>query len=363
MSGSHLEHMIDRLQAVISQATGAPLDGETVTRVVEVLRAATSGAADRPAGGEFESREVTILLADLRGFSAMSEEHPPEIMLRLLNDFLSRMIEVVYRHGGKIDKFMGDAIMVLFGAHARREDDALRAVTCGVEMQTVVVTLNRESRQKGLPNLFLGIGINTGTVLAGMLGSKQYSEFTVIGSEVNLAARIEAFSLRGQVLVSASTWQRCEGIETGEPMDVYVKGRTQSVPIREVLGIPRLGLKVPRQEVRRSHRVKVKIPFTYQIVRNKIVMPERLHGTILNIGYHGVLADFSQDLDRYSEIRLEVNLSLIGLVAADIYARTVTARLVPERCVMGVEFTSVSTETDAQIKHFVQLLIQGSETQ
>jgi adenylate cyclase len=354
---------MDPLQEVVAQATGTPLDGASTHRVEAVLMAAMSSARGLPQAGEFASRDVTILLADLRGFTALSEEHPANVMLGLLNDFLGRMIEVVHRHGGVIDRFMGDSIMALFGAQLWREDDARRAVTCAVEMQIIAEAMNRENRQKGLPNLHLGIGINTGTVLAGMLGSKQYSEFTVIGREVNLAARIEALSLRGQVLVSESTYRQCDHIDSGEPIDVYVKGTSRPVPIREILGIPALGMKVPRQELRRSHRVKVNIPFAYQLVRNKNVLPERLHGTILNIGYCGVLAALAQELDRYSEIRLELDLSLVGHVATDICARTVTTGVDGQRSRTGIEFTSVSPESDAHIKHFVQLLIQGSEIQ
>ncbi len=364
MSGSDIERMIDRLQEAIAQATGAPLDGASMTRVEAVLRSATATDAEGlPAAGQFAGREVTILLADLRDFTAMLEEHTAEMMVGLLNDFFSRMIEVVYRHGGVIDKLMGDSIMVLFGAQLRREDDAQRAVVWAVEMQIILEAMNRENRQKGLPSLYLGIGINTGTVLAGRLGSQQHSEFTVVGREVNLASRIEALSLRGQVLVSESTYRQCDRIDSGERMEVYVKGRSWPVPIREVLGIPALGMKVPRQEVRRSPRVKVSIPFAYQLVRNKIVMPERLHGTILNIGYYGVLAQLAQGLDRYSEIRLELNLSLVGHIATDVYARTVTARPDEEHRRTGLEFTSISAETDAHIRRLVQLLIQGSETE
>jgi adenylate cyclase len=356
VSGSDIERIIDRLQDVIAPTTG--------TRRGEAAgKDALAGAKGLPMAGEFASREVTILIADLRGFTAMSEDHPADVMIDLLNDILSRMIEVIYRHGGTVDKFMGDSIMVVFGAHDRHEHDARRAVACAVEMQIVMEAINRQIRQKRISNLYLGIGINTGTVLAGMLGSKQYSEFTVIGREVNLASRIEAFSLRGQVLISESTYHKFDKIECGEPMNVYVKGRSTPALIREVLGIPALGLKVPRQDVRRSRRVKVNIPFAYQLVRNKIIMPERLHGTVLNIGYSGVLAELAQPLDRYSEIRLEFDLSLIGHIATDIYARAVTARVDGARCLTGIEFTSVGPETDAHIKHFIQLLIQGGETQ
>jgi adenylate cyclase len=148
--------------------------------------------------GSFLSREVTILLADLRGFTTVAAKHPPDVVLDMLNRYLVRMSGIIYGNGGSIDKFMGDAIMVLFGAPITHADDVHHAVACAVQMQIAMEELNQDHRERSLPELFMGIGINTGTVLAGLLGSEAYSEYTVIGDEVNLASRIEAFSLRGQ---------------------------------------------------------------------------------------------------------------------------------------------------------------------
>jgi class 3 adenylate cyclase len=125
----------------------------------------------------------------------------------MLNRYFGRMSAIIFANGGSIDKFMGDAIMVLFGAPIAHAEDVQHAVTCAVQMQIAMDEVNREHREQGLPELFMGIGINTGTVMAGLLGSEAYSEYTVIGDEVNLASRIEAFSLRGQVLISENTYR------------------------------------------------------------------------------------------------------------------------------------------------------------
>ncbi|MBI4207958.1 MAG: adenylate/guanylate cyclase domain-containing protein, partial [Betaproteobacteria bacterium] len=278
---------LERVQDLIAREAGAPLRGDAERELASILGAAApvvAGASD----GNFLSREVTIVLADLRGFTAISEAYAATVVLELLNRYLVRMSEIIFRHSGTIDKFMGDSIMVLFGAPVGHEDDVRRAVACAVEMQVAMTEINRHHKQQGMPELFMGIGINTGAVMAGLLGSDLYSEYTVIGDEVNLTSRIEAFSLRGQVLISQNTFERCRDfIRAGDPMDVHVKGKVNPVSLREVLAIPSLSAEVPRQEIRRSPRIEVKITFSYQVVKSKIVVPQMHQGTIRDISYHG----------------------------------------------------------------------------
>lgn len=364
MSESVVRDTLRRVQDVIAKETGAPLQGDAEKRLENVLRTVTSHSGDPLRGGNFLSSEVTILLADLRGFTSLSAAYPAGIVLGVLNQFLVKMSEIIFRHQATIHKFMGDSIMVLFGAPIAREDDVKRALVCAVDMQIAMDELNQHNKQAGMPELFMGVGINTGTVMLGLLGSDIYSDYTVIGDEVNLASRIESFSLRGQVLISQSCFDRCRDfVETSEPVDVHVKGKAKPVCLREVLAIPSLQKVVPRQEIRRSPRVEVKIPFPYQVIRNKIIMPGSYQGTIIDISYHGVLAETGQELDPYSEIKLDLQLSLIEYKATDIYAKILTTRTTKGRHVSAIEFTSVSHQSDMNIKHFVQLLIQGSENQ
>jgi len=357
-----MRETLQRLQEIIGRERGAPLAETGLAQVEAVLTEAFGRAAGAGCEGGFLSREVTILLADLRGFTAVSALHPAGVVLELLNRYLVTMSEIIYRHLGTIDKFMGDSIMVLFGAPTTRDDDVRHALACAVEMQLAMDKLNEDHKERGMPEFYMGIGINTGTVMAGLLGSELYSEYTVIGDQVNLASRIEAYSLRGQVLISEATFERCRGyVETAEPMEVHVKGKEQPVTLRELLAIPSLGKEVPRQEIRRSPRVEVRIPFTYQLIENKIIMPQVRRGTLLDISYHGVLAELEEPLPAYSDIKLDLDMSLIGYHAADVYAKVLKTKPEGERYASGIEFTSVSVQSNLNIKHFVQLLIQGSE--
>jgi len=362
MKYSSHEDALRQIQEIVARETGAPLSGEAVQQVQDLLVSAIGDVGNMPSNENFSSREVTILLTDLRGFTSISETYPAGVVLDLLNRYLTRMIEIVLRNQGTIDKFMGDAIMVLFGAPYSQRDDVKHALTCALEMQIAMDDINAYHKNLGTPELFMGIGINTGTVMAGLMGSELYSEYTVIGNEVNLASRIEAFSLRGQVLISQGTLDRCRDfVTTSKPMDVFVKGKAKPVNLYEVLAIPSLGLELPRREIRKSPRVVVNIPFTCQLVVDKIVTPQVHHGVIRDISYHGILAEMEQQLSPHSDVKMGLDMSLLGYKDSDIYAKILKTREEDGRFLSGLEFTSVSVQSDVNIKHFIQLLIQGSQ--
>lgn len=360
MKNSNHVDPLRQILEIVARETGVPLGSQAVQQVQDVLVSAIGETGGVPSSESFSSREVTIMLTDLRGFTSISEAYPAGIVLDLLNRYLAKMTEIIMRNQGTIDKFMGDAIMVLFGAPYSQRDDVKHALTCAVEMQIAMDKINAYHKNMGTPELFMGIGINTGTVMAGLLGSALHSEYTVIGDEVNLASRIEAFSLRGQVLISQSTLDRCRDfVTTSTPMDVFVKGKTKPVDLYEVLAIPSLGLELPRREIRKSPRVEVNIPFTCQLVVNKIVMPQVHQGVIRDISYYGVLAETELPLDPHSEVKLGLDMSLLGYKDSDIYAKILKTREEDGHFLSGLEFTSVSVKSDINIKHFVQLLIQG----
>ena len=288
--------------------------------------------------------EVTILLSDLHGFTAMTEQYPATSVVQMLNRYFSKMSEIIVtEHNGIIDKFMGDSIMVLFGLKKGQPDDLERALSCAVHMQLAMDAINKQNESLDLPTLYMGIGVNTGTVITGKLGSELHSEYTAIGDEVNLASRIEAYCLRGQILISENTYQLAKDyIETGEPTSVFVKGKKDQVTLYELRSVKRpRQLSVPKRDLRKSPRVKIDMPFTYQHLDGKNVLPEKHKGRILDISYSGFLCFIPEQLEAYTEIKLTVSLSILGDEVSDIYAKVLRSEKKEAQYATNIEFTSL----------------------
>lgn len=349
------------IQDIVRDATGKGLPAEARKRLARLLGNIAAGRIPESDGEAFSKREVTILFADLRGFSAIVSAYPTAVVLEVLNRCFAVMTEIIVRHYGTIDKFIGDAIMVIFpGDPATPQDHARRALLCAIEMQVAMNELRSLRREDGFPGLYMGIGISTGNVMAGLIGSEQYRAYTVIGEEVNIASRIEALSLRGQVLMSEATYAHCRDfVHVGEPMEVHVKGRSERMVIREALGIPGLGKVVPRQDVRKSPRVPVRLQLEYWPVEGKTVRADGLSGLVRDLGYHGVLAELDRPQPLRSELKMAFDLSFLGFRAADVYGRVVSVREEGGRFLAGIEFTSLNSETQEKIELFVQMLLQG----
>ncbi len=309
-----------------------------------------------------KTSEVTILLSDLRGFTAMAEQFPAASVVEMLNRYFSKMSEIIVTdHGGMIDKFMGDSIMVIFRARTGRSDAPERALSCAVHMQIAMDEVNRENESLGLPALYMGIGINTGTVITGKVGSNLHSEYTVIGDEVNLASSIVAFSLRGQILISENTYQRAKDyIETGDPTTVFVKGKKDPVSLHELLLIKQPSqLFVPRREVRKSPRINIDMPFTYQHVDGKEILPEKYKGQIIDIGYNGLSSVLPEQLEVFTEIKLTIALFMLGDEMSDIYAKVLRTKKQNGQYLTNFEFTSVHIYAKKAIKLFIDRMILG----
>ncbi|MFQ5518944.1 MAG: adenylate/guanylate cyclase domain-containing protein, partial [Mariprofundus sp.] len=185
-----------------------------------------------------EKRHLTIMMADLRGFTSIGERLPAETVVDRINIFLGQMTEVIQKHQGTIDEFIGDAILSIFGAPVQREDDALRAVKCAVEMQLTMDDVNREYAKRGYPAVQMGIGINTGQVIVGNIGSKKRTKYGVVGRVVNTTSRIESYTIGGQILVSDSTLADCKDLlRIDDQMQVMPKGLSEEITIYDIGGV------------------------------------------------------------------------------------------------------------------------------
>ena len=185
-----------------------------------------------------ERREITIMLADIRGFTNLSSKLEPEKAVTLVNNFLSEMTKVIIAHGGTIDEFIGDAILVLFGAPTVMEGHAEKAIACALEMQNAMTRVNELNASSNLPPVATGIGINTGDVIVGNIGSEQRAKYGVVGHNVNFAARVESYTEGGHVLISNRTYELCSDLlETRGQMSVRPKGFDEDVLIHDVCAI------------------------------------------------------------------------------------------------------------------------------
>jgi adenylate cyclase len=203
-----------------------------------------SGALALDQGGA--RREVTMLFADIRGFTSMSERHTPEQMVMTLNEYFEFMVDVLFRHGGTLDKYVGDEIIGLFGAPVHQPDSPLRAIRCALDMLKALEEFNRMRVNQGREAVHIGIGLNTGPVIAGAIGSSQTLQYTVIGDAVNTTARLCSSAKAGEIIVSESTLMHCaDRVIAEQRQPVQVKGKAASIPIYNVTGLRESG--VPQQ--------------------------------------------------------------------------------------------------------------------
>lgn len=305
--------------------------------------------------------EVTVVLSDLRGFSVVTEGYSPQEVVDMLNRYFDHMCKIIYRYGGTVDKFMGDSIMALFGASVSRPSHIEHAVSCAVEMQIAMDTFNKENENLGMPNLYMGIGINTGEVVAGKIGSDLHSEYTVIGNEVNLASRIEAYSLRGQILISEKTFSRIKDLIVVEnPIYASVKGRREPTPLYELLSIGEpYNLQVPEREARRSLRVEVNIPFEFQILEGKVVRSEICEGRVLDLSSGGMFASTLAEVEPYFNIMFRFAFNILGVKTSDIYGKILRVKKVADLYEMNIEFTAINPGDRNAIKELVSQMVHS----
>lgn len=184
------------------------------------------------------NQEVTVMFADIRGFTTMSEAMEPARVVEILNEYFTRVTDVIFDNGGTLDKYIGDAVMAVFGAPISKGNDAAAAVNSAIQIQRLLVELNRDAAAREWPELRVGIGINTGSAIAGNIGSPRRLDYTVVGDAVNTAQRLMTNAAGGQILISESTAKKLG--KTGKTIDLErlpelkVKGRSEAVPVFRV---------------------------------------------------------------------------------------------------------------------------------
>jgi adenylate cyclase len=286
-------------------------------KVVDEIIQKPSG---RSIGGRLET--VTVLMSDLRGFTSMSETTEAEEVVRLLNRYLARMSEIIVGYDGTIDEFVGDAILAVFGVPEKREDDPARTVACALSMQNALQELNDELMAEGYPALEMGIGINTGTVIAGNIGSEVRAKYGIVGTVVNRAARIESNTVGGEVLIGEETYRLVRDfVTTDPPNSIMMKGLKSPLVCYSVkaIGLPYGVALIRRTESEKG--VEIRLPFNCWKVDGKNIVGEPRRGETSMFKENLITASISPALEPMTDIKLIFNFCAEAHCFDDVYAK------------------------------------------
>lgn len=285
--------------------------------VVEELLGSPTGLQ---MGGEL--RTITLLVSDLRGFTALAAHLSAPEVLAMLNRYFERMIDIVAYYHGTVDELQGDGMLTFFGAPLARPDDAERAVACAVAMQRALRDFNRAQQQQGLPELAMGIGLNTGEVIVGNIGSLKRSKYGAVGSAINTAYRIESYTVGGQIFLSPSTYQRVQAlVQVRSTLQAQFKGLDQPVTLYEVGGIAgSYQLALPEKAPVPLAPLPVPLPLACFAVEGKLVGETAMSGQLTHLTGSAAEATLVGHLPAYTNVKLTL-LPLEAAQVTDVYAK------------------------------------------
>jgi adenylate cyclase len=242
--------------------------------------------------------------------------------MAVLNAYLGRMTDIVIEHGGTINEFIGDAIFAVFGAPLDHADHAERAAGCALAMQGAMAEINAVHAAAGLPRFEMGIGLHTGEAVVGNIGSEQRAKYAVVGSAVNLAARIESITVGGQILLSAATLRAVSELATvGEPFTVEVKGVSEPLVLHELRALQgRFAGRLP-ETAGGDAEVEATLPLVCQIIEGKIVQPGEIRGVVVRLGRRELLARLDRPVPPRANLRMRLSYPGLGYDSGDLYGK------------------------------------------
>lgn len=295
-----------------------------------------------------EKRRVTILMSDLRGFTSISEGLPAESVLDILNIHLEKMTEIILKYEGTIDEFIGDGIMVIFGAPIARGNDARRAVACALEMQSAMEEVNAQLAESGYPRVSMGIGINTGQVVVGNIGSDKRTKYGVVGRHVNLTSRIESYTLGGQVLISGSTLEECGAVlRIDSRMKVMPKGVKEPITVHEVGGIDaEFRIQRPVRARTELPDLPAPMPVHFAILEGKHAGENTHRGSIVKLVEDA--AEVRSDVlpQHLSNLKIHVFDQEMREISGNLYAKVIECFDGGPLLAFRIAFTSVPSELE-----------------
>lgn len=283
--------------------------------------------------------------------------------MKVINFYLSHMVEVIGHYHGTIDEFMGDGILVFFGAPMERKDDAARAVACAISMQTAMKTVNAQMAAWNLPQLSMGIGINTGEVVVGNIGSEKRAKYGVVGNQVNLTFRIESYTIGDQILISEATRQEVLPIlEIKRLRQLRMKGISDAITVYEVAGITGKYDLWMQEEDEDDELLPLKepIPIQGELLEGKELINISLTGSLVQLSGKGAIVQFERWQNSCIPEVLS-NFRFYCLGAHDFlsshtenYAKVVDVNLEEQSC--HIYFTNMFFQTEPNLKNLYHLL-------
>lgn len=296
-----------------------------------------------------ENREVTFLVSDLRGFTSLTSSLSPQQVIEIINRYFEQMVEIIARYRGTVNEFMGDGILSFFGAPLYAGDDPERAVACAVEMQNAMADVNAQQRRLNLPELAMGIGINTGEVVVGNIGSERRASYGAVGTPINAAYRIESFTVGGQILISPTTHARVKSdLKILGTKEVKFKGLHQPVRLYDVGGIGE-PYRVFLPEKKEIPLTRLNLPLQVEcfLLEGKTVSDRAIAGRITRLGGNTAEGTLGEKVAIYTNLRIllkdDENRGLAELYAKVLPDENPDTSVTDNR--VRLQFTSMSQET------------------
>ena len=335
-----------RLVNFIRDTFGRYLSKKVVNEILE-------SPDGRKIGGRRET--VTVLMSDLRGFTSLSETRDPEEMVQLLNRYLKRISRVILKYDGMIDEFIGDAILTVFGVPEKHESDPMRAVACALAMQNALMELNEELLLEGHPALEMGIGINTGSVIVGNIGSEMRTKYGIVGTTVNIASRIESNTIGGQVLIGESTYNLVKELVTVDPpQTIMMKGLKKPLVMYSVTAIgPPYNIKIDFP-ASKENGVEIILPFhCWKVEEGKKIANESQSGETITLSDNEITASIEPPPEPLTDIKLMFDFCVEAHCFDDIYTKVLPFQDQKGKTINRLRITSISQKDRDILKKWI----------
>lgn len=318
----------------IKDTFGRYLTQEVVKRLLETRDGLKLGG---------EIREISIMMSDLRGFTALSSSMSPEQVIKFLNRYLGKMVDIILDHRGIIDEIIGDGVLAFFGAPESLNNHPELAVACALKMQLAMEGINALNEADGLPHLEMGIAVNTGDVVVGNIGSEKRAKYGAVGAQVNFTGRAESFTVGGQVLISKNTYEKLSGqVDIGSVLPVEMKGVPGEVLLYDVRAIR--GEYGARLEHVDDSLTRLATGIAVRVFRmeQKILESSGKTGTIIEASLKSARLISESEIMQWEDLRIVITGTELDAQGSEIYGKVMNVIRRDDGIESLIRFTSVS---------------------